>query len=77
MTGARTGVGMTSMSIPENSGLAGAEGSYPENTRDTLFKSVDMQTSKATTLSRSVCFICLFIEIMNLCLEASPSITEP
>lgn len=43
--------------------------------KDTLFISVDMQISKTTALSRSVCFTCLFIKIMNLCLEASPSIT--
>lgn len=72
VTGARIGVGITSMSIAGKSGLARAEGSYPENRRDTLFKSVDMQISEATALSRSVCFICLFIKIMNPCLEASP-----
>ena len=36
-----------------------------------LFTFAGMQTSVATAHSRSVFFICLFIKIMNLCLEES------
>ena len=41
----------------------------------TLLRFAGMQTSVATAHSRSVYFICLFIKIMNLCLEESLPIT--